>query len=65
MSEQLKYCPFCGSYNNHLSYHNDSLDGVSLYTINCAECNARTGIYDKLSAIQAWNKRFDERNEKS
>lgn len=55
--DKLKPCAFCGSYNSHLNYHHDSLDNIKLYTINCAECNARTGIYDKLSAIKAWNAR--------
>ena len=54
---ELKPCAFCGSLNNHLSYSHDSMDNIPLYTINCAECNARTGIYDKLSAIKAWNAR--------
>lgn len=61
MKIKLKPCPFCGGYPN-VEYA-DSKKG-QVY-IACSECGAELNLYKNLDeAMQAWNRRFSEEDEK-
>ena len=65
--EELKPCPFCGGKPCIVHSHLFSNE----YEVRCSFCGSRTMIYKsycnqsaKLNAIQAWNRRTNDKTEK-
>lgn len=59
MSEELKTCPFCGGK----AYFEG---GITVYWIKCRICGVETlGYDDEADAVDAWNRRDGEQNEKN
>lgn len=56
MTDKLKPCPFCGSYD--IDY-NDSKDFYKTSRVYCLNCSASVVFYDVKEAIKAWNARVE------
>lgn len=64
MSEELDYCPFCGSRTVHLALETRKLSNAALVKeverayVECIECSARGPEDPRIDiAIEGWNSR--------
>jgi hypothetical protein len=55
MSNELKPCPYCGGFAC-TGFDERANDEHNWYVI-CINCHARTGLYDRETAINKWNTR--------
>ena len=58
MSEQLKPCPFCGSYAEYTESVDE--DGDHWWHIECHGCYAKSDGFTREDAAEAWNRRISE-----
>lgn len=58
----LKPCPFCGSTDISVFYH-DPYDGyqgdLGVYKVRCRQCGTTLQRKDMTEAEEAWNTRFN------
>jgi len=53
--EEVKPCPFCGGFAC-TGFNEYGKEDYNWYVV-CTVCHARTGLYDRETAIEKWNKR--------
>ena len=63
MSEELKPCPFCGSYNVRVcTIPSGYKRNPRVWYVKCDDCESRgTRVFDKSEAIAAWNTRAEKK----
>jgi len=56
--EELKQCPFCGSFEAYENYTSFGDSNKIDYTVECENCPADIGWHDTLEeAVKSWNTR--------
>ena len=64
MNQELKPCRFCNDDKPIFHLHVDSY-GDQLYEIICTKCGYSTGELSRKDAINEWNFRFSNTEEKN